>query len=77
MKQEKAVASSREVKCLVICLACHMLQVLINNCAAKPRTPLSFTTFKRSHCVRVMLLFFADGCRSAHTELQERETEGT
>lgn len=77
LKQEEAVPNNREVKCLVICLACHMLQVLISNYVAKPRTtPLSFTTLKGSNCLRVMLLFLADSCSSAHTELQETETQG-
>lgn len=77
LKQEEAVANNREVKCLVICLACCMLQVLISNCVSKPRTtPLSFSTLKRSHCLRVMLLILAEICSWAHTELQELETEG-
>lgn len=42
----------------------------------KPRiTPLPFTALKINSCVRVMLLFLADRCISALSELQETEIQ--
>lgn len=77
LKQEEADVNNREVKCLVICLACCMLEILTTNCVAKPRiTPLLLLPLKEivvweSHCCSWQTV-----AAQLSSELQEMEIQG-